>query len=425
MNKGFSFKNFSFLKRDIGTQVALLLIGVTVVPLILLSLFVETLSALVVIPYAVLMIVLSIGASRWLQKSLQAPIRRISEVMEQAEHGDLTVRLEVTSNDEIGQLSMRINATLEAISSLIRQVGEMTEQVAASSQQLTASSMATSEAAQEIKVTMQEVAFGAEDQLEKVENVTAILEELNSSFNQVSENSEVVAHTANNVMHSSETGQGLVSSIVTQMESIHYAVNHSATAVKSLGQQSASIQGFVSTISDIAAQTNLLALNAAIEAARAGDAGRGFSVVADEVRKLAEQSAKAAGEVSQIVEAILKETDNSTGAMNEGIRSVEEGLEVVAKAGEVFANIHGSITEVAQQIQEVNTSVKEMTEGNEASVFAITMISGAAGETVNQTFSVFNMTDEQTSTSTEISASAEALARLAEELNVMVNQFRV
>jgi methyl-accepting chemotaxis protein len=424
--KGMRFSlNLSFLKREVGNRITLLLIAVTVLPLLLLNLLTGALNSLAVILYSVLMIVLSIVVSLLLRKSLQERIRQISEVMERAEQGDLTVRIEVTSDDEIGQLGQRINATLEAISSLIRQVGEMTEQVAASSEELTASSMATSEAAQEIKNTMREVAMGAEEQLEKVENITAILEELNSSFNQVAENSEIVANTANSVMHSSEMGQELVKSVVSQMESIHNAVNHSAAAVKSLGQQSASIQGFVSTITEIAAQTNLLALNAAIEAARAGEAGRGFSVVADEVRKLAEQSAKAAGEVSQIVERILKETDNSAEAMNEGIRSVEQGLEVVAKAGEVFHNIHASITEVARQIQEVNTSVREMTEGNEASVHSIMMISSAAAETVNQTFNVFNMTDEQTSTSSEISASAEALARLAEELNVVVNQFRV
>jgi methyl-accepting chemotaxis protein len=418
-------KYSSFFRWSMKAELICMLIGITVLPLLILRLFTETLSGVAIIVYAVIMAVISVALATSMVKNLHKPVREISEAMDRAEHGDLTVRIPVKGDDEISQLGNRINATLEGISSLIRQVGEMTEQVAASSQQLTASSMATSESAKEVKMTMQEVAFGAEEQLEKVESVTATLEELHSAFNQVAFNSENVSHTATNVMQSSETGQHLVESVVTQMHSIHDAVNHSAVAVKNLGEQSASIQGFVTTISDIAAQTNLLALNAAIEAARAGDAGRGFSVVADEVRKLAEQSAKAAGEVSQIVDRLLLETDNSSGAMSTGIHAVEQGMEIVAKAGEVFSSIHSSITEVANQIQEVNMSVREMTEGNEASVFAINMISAASAETVNQTFNVFNMTDEQTSTSDEISASAEALARLAEELNEMVNRFRV
>ncbi|MGZ4106913.1 MAG: methyl-accepting chemotaxis protein, partial [Tumebacillaceae bacterium] len=374
--------------------------------------------------YVVILIALSIVAGNVLVKSLNKPIRLISEAMERVEEGDLTVRVP-SGNDQIGQLGQRINATLDALSGLIRTVGEMTEQVAASSQELTASAISTSEAAKEIKDMMQGVALGAEEQLEKVENVTAVMEELNSSFSQVAANSETVSSTANNVIQSSEMGKNLVQSIVHQMNTIHGAVAHSSAAVKSLGEQSASIQGFVTTITDIAAQTNLLALNAAIEAARAGEAGRGFSVVADEVRKLAEQSAKAAGEVSQIVERILNETDNSTDAMREGIRSVEEGLDIVSKAGEVFNNIHYSLAEVATQIQEVSASVNEMTEGTEHSVYAISMISGSASETVEMTFGVMDKTSEQTSTSEEISASSEALAKLAEELNEKVNQFRV
>ncbi|MGZ4111769.1 MAG: methyl-accepting chemotaxis protein [Tumebacillaceae bacterium] len=421
--KGNPFRKLK-LKWNLRTQFILTLMAVMVLPVVAFELITNSVSLNILSIYVVILIALSIVAGNVLVKSLNKPIRLISEAMERVEEGDLTVRVP-SGNDQIGQLGQRINATLDALSGLIRTVGEMTEQVAASSQELTASAISTSEAAKEIKDMMQGVAMGAEEQLEKVENVTAVMEELNSSFSQVAANSETVSSTANNVIQSSEMGKNLVQSIVHQMNTIHGAVAHSSAAVKSLGEQSASIQGFVTTITDIAAQTNLLALNAAIEAARAGEAGRGFSVVADEVRKLAEQSAKAAGEVSQIVERILNETDNSTDAMREGIRSVEEGLDIVSKAGEVFNNIHYSLAEVATQIQEVSASVNEMTEGTEHSVYAISMISGSASETVEMTFGVMDKTSEQTSTSEEISASSEALAKLAEELNEKVNQFRV
>ncbi|MGZ4134809.1 MAG: methyl-accepting chemotaxis protein [Tumebacillaceae bacterium] len=421
--KGNPFRKLK-LKWNLRTQFILTLMAVMVLPVVAFELITNSVSLNILSIYVVILIALSIVAGNVLVKSLNKPIRLISEAMERVEEGDLTVRVP-SGNDQIGQLGQRINATLDALSGLIRTVGEMTEQVAASSQELTASAISTSEAAKEIKDMMQGVALGAEEQLEKVENVTAVMEELNSSFSQVAANSETVSSTANNVIQSSEMGKNLVQSIVHQMNTIHGAVAHSSAAVKSLGEQSASIQGFVTTITDIAAQTNLLALNAAIEAARAGEAGRGFSVVADEVRKLAEQSAKAAGEVSQIVERILNETDNSTDAMREGIRSVEEGLDIVSKAGEVFNNIHYSLAEVATQIQEVSASVNEMTEGTEHSVYAISMISGSASETVEMTFGVMDKTSEQTSTSEEISASSEALAKLAEELNEKVNQFRV
>lgn len=416
--KGLNFKGLFAINK-----LTLILIAMTVVPVFAYAFLSINLAWTIVI--AAIMLVLSFVVGKSSQGKDNGQIKEIAEAMALVEEGDLSVRIPVRGEDEVAQLATQINFTLEALSGLIRQVGEMTEQVAASSEELTASAIATSEAAKEIKGTMQMVALGAEEQLEKVENVTAVMEELNSSFNQVAANSDTVSHTAGNVMQSSEMGQSLVTEVVVQMQTIHQAVNHSASAVTNLGQQSASIQGFVSTITDIAAQTNLLALNAAIEAARAGDAGRGFSVVADEVRKLAEQSAKAAGEVSQIVNRILEETDNSTVAMNEGIRSVQEGLEIVNKAGEVFGTIHGSIAQVASQIQEVSASVREMTEGTEHSVFAIQMISNSAGETVETTFNVVSMTDEQTSTSDEISASAEALARLAEELNETVNRFRI
>lgn len=210
---------------------------------------------------------------------------------------------------------------------------------------------------------------------------------------------------------------------MSQMQLIHSTVNEIAGIVKRLGDSSQEIGQIVQVITDIAQQTNLLSLNAAIEAARAGEQGRGFAVVADEVRKLAEESAKSAQQIEQLITTIQTESHTAVLSMEKGTKEVALGIEVVNEAGSSFVQISESVAQVASKIQEVQAYSQQMTASTEQAVYLIEQISKVAENSADGTQNVSAATEEQLAAVEQVSSSAESLARVAEKLQDQVRKF--
>ena len=188
------------------------------------------------------------------------------------------------------------------------------------------------------------------------------------------------------------------------MTEITEVVNALAREIRDLGRQSEEIGKIVTLITGIANQTNLLALNAAIEAARAGEQGRGFAVVADEVRELAEQSAKAAGEITHLIQQIKDTAQASVERTAMGTGKVKEGMEVAAHTGQVFAEIASVIESLAAEIGGVAATTQELAAGAEE----------------------MSATIEQQSASTEqMAASALEVAEAAETVDKQMGRFKL
>jgi len=155
----------------------------------------------------------------------------------------------------------------------------------------------------------------------------------------------------------SREGEDIILGSVAKMRAIAQVVENSASLVQSLGEQTKRITTIVNTIHEIADQTNLLALNAAIEAARAGESGRGFAVVADEVRKLAERTSTATGEIAQMIDGIHAGSATVTKSMNNGLREVSQGVEMIGQAGEAIQRMREGAVRVVKVIQELSDTV--------------------------------------------------------------------
>ena len=334
---------------------------------------------------------------RVIKKSATAPITGLVSLMGGIAHGDLTQKIDVTSEDEIGELSENANKMVEDINNALSQVLATTKMVASSANELSKDSA--------------QIVGGAKSQSDKSTNVATAMEEMSATVTEIAKNSGEAANASKEARDMAVKGGDVVKKTLDGMGRIASSVERSANTIKVLEKSSAQIGEIVKVIDDIADQTNLLALNAAIEAARAGEQGRGFAVVADEVRKLAEKTSKATKEIADMIKGIQVDTKNAVSAMDEGTKEGKAGVSLAIEAGAALDKIVETVKRVSDMIAQIATAAEEQS----ATTEEITRNIGSIAEVSKDT-----MTKAEASSSV-----TEEMKKLAEELESLVNRFKL
>jgi len=340
-------------------------------------------------------IALIVAIRIWLFAPLLQLIERLRD-MAQGE-ADLTRRLEIHRDDEIGQMSSLFNQMMEKLATVMRDVSGTALEVASASTQIAASS--------------EELAHGMQDQERQTALVSSAAEQMSASVSEVAHKAKDAADVAAEGGQQAVQGGEIVSRAVSGMEVINDEVSESARAVGELGKRGEQIGQVISVINDIADQTNLLALNAAIEAARAGEHGRGFAVVADEVRKLAERTTRATEEVTESIKAIQQETNNAVNRMESGTTRVNEGVGLAHEAGQALESIVGGSKNIATMIHSIAAAAEQQ---NIASVDICRNV-----ESINA------VTQESAQAVSQVAAATNQLSEKAEQLQRLVGRFRL
>jgi len=291
----------------------------------------------------IILLVVSRQVSRSIFHRLNDVVARMKDVAEG--EGDLTKRIEITSNDEVAELGRWFNTFMDKLESLVIQVAKNTHQIAS--------------ATEAISATSKQQAHGAEAQSDQTNQVASAMQEMSITVAQISENSNVAANATRRAAEAARQGGKVVEETLTGMRAIAGSVGESAKKVEELGKRSEEIGQISAVIDGIAEQTNLLALNAAIEAARAGENGRGFAVVAGEVRRLAERSSLAAKQISEMIKGIQFETELAVSAMHTGTRQVELGVESTGQAGMVLQEIIRTSEEAGNMVTQIATTATD------------------------------------------------------------------
>ena len=276
-------------------------------------------------------------------------VERIKDVAQG--EGDLTKRIEVQNDDELGELSKWFNTFMDKLQEIISQVAQSTEHIASATEEISSSATQSSQS--------------AETQKDQTNQVATAMQEMSSTVLQVSENSNKAADSARQAGDIAKSGGKIVSQTVEVIQGLADATRDTATKIQELGKSSDQIGQIIGVIDDIADQTNLLALNAAIEAARAGEQGRGFAVVADEVRKLAERTTQATKEIAKMIKTIQEETQRAVEAMESGTKNVEDGVTSATKAGEALQGIIHASEQVGEMIVHIATAATEQSSATE------------------------------------------------------------
>ena len=311
--------------------------------------------------------------------------------------GDLSVEVQVTSNDETGQLMVALRAMTENLRSIMSQVSSTSMQVAAASRQMHSAA--------------EHIATGAEEVAVQAGTVSIAGEEMAVTSGDIAHNCQMAAEGAQKASQTASDGAAIVERTVVVMSQIATKVRESAKTVESLGNRSDQIGTIIGTIEEIADQTNLLALNAAIEAARAGEQGRGFAVVADEVRALAERTTRATKEIGEMIKAIQRETKGAVITMEQGVHQVVAGTEEAAKSGHALQEILAQIKDVAIQVSQIATAAE-----------AQTATTGEIFHNIQHITEVVQRTFQEAHESATVAAH---LNNNAEELQQLVLQFKL
>jgi methyl-accepting chemotaxis protein len=305
----------------------------------------------------------------FISRSIAAPLKQVVSRFKEAAGGDLTVRLDVSSKDEIGQMGASLNAFLVQLEGSVRSIG--------------LSAQALSGASQELSAASEQMSSGAQEQASSLEQTAASLEEITGTVKQNANNAREANQLAVGSRDNAESGGDVVTRAVAAMGEIN--------------KSSKKIADIITTIDEIAFQTNLLALNAAVEAARAGEQGRGFAVVAAEVRSLAQRSATAAKEIKSLIQ--------------DSVQKVQDGSDLVNQSGQTLQDIVASVKKVTGIIGEIAAASQEQASGIDQ-----------VNKAVSQMDQVVQSNAAQTE---ELSSTAQSMAAQAQHLQALVAQFKL
>jgi methyl-accepting chemotaxis protein len=342
--------------------------------------------------------------------------------------GDFSINVPEKSmqdRSEFGMLSQSVDKMNRSVRKLIQQILSTAEQMASSSQQLTASAEQSAQAATQVAESTTHVANSSSTQLKLIEHTASIVNEMSNGIDTVTKNIQTVNESSKKTSTTALEGTTAIKTTIEQMARIGEKTENAAEVIHALDGYSKEIDKIVGMISAIADQTNLLALNAAIEAARAGDAGRGFSVVAEEVRKLAEQSALSTKEIVGLIKNVQINTEKAVSYMDENKKEVQSGQEFANRAGEKFNTISTMITEIGNGIEVITNSTILLDTGTKHVVEASNNINKESHKASDETQTISAATEEQSASMEEIASASTHLAKTAEDLQNTVRKFKV
>ncbi len=344
-----------------------------------------------------LALLVGIIAAVLITRQITGPLRETLAVVDRIASGDLSHNVHVTRRDELGVLQQGIARMGVTLRDLISGIRDGVTQIAS--------------AAEELSAVTEQTSAGVNSQKVETDQVATAMHEMTATVQEVARNAEEASQAAAAADGEAREGDKVVNEAIAQIERLANEVARSTEAMSVLQQESDKIGSVMDVIKAVAEQTNLLALNAAIEAARAGEAGRGFAVVADEVRGLAQRTQKSTEEIEGLVAGLQNGTQQVAAVMNNSRALTDSSVALTRKAGDSLENITRTVSNIQSMNQQIAAAAEQQ--------------SAVAEEISRSIINVRDVSEQTAAASDETAKSSVELARLGNQLQMMVSHFRV
>lgn len=330
-------------------------------------------------------------------RSIIRPLAALKEAAARVASGDLSQSIQVSGRDEVTEVQQSVKTMQTTLRSTLQDIQGSATQLAA--------------AAEELQAVTEGTAQGIHQQNDEMQMAATAVTEMSAAVDEVADNAGRTSNASREAMELADGGRKQVGLTRNTIDQLSGKLNETTSTVFRLAEEASNIGRVLDVIRAIAEQTNLLALNAAIEAARAGEAGRGFAVVADEVRNLAQRTQTSTQEIERMISAIQNVTQ-------EGVRDMQQSGEFATHSQAMASEADKALTLIAERITEINGM-------NLVIASAAEEQAQVAREVDRNLITISDISKQSTAGAQQTSAASEELARLATNLNHLVNRFRM
>lgn len=364
---------------------------------------------LIVITLAAVMIAIVLGIV--MAGYFAKRIRGIAGSTREIARGNLKEKIEISSDDELGDLAKDTNLMIDDLRKIIGKVLALAGRLAGSSGELSSLSGHMSKDAENMTLSSETVAAAAEEMSSNMNTVAAACEQAATNVNLVSSATDEINSAVNEIASNSETGRTITGRAVAATES-------ASGKIDELGKAALEISRVTEVISEISEQTNLLALNATIEAARAGEAGKGFAVVASEIKELAKQTAEATQDIKNRIDGIQTSSSST-------IEEIKDVSNVIQSVNEIVETIAAAVEEQSATTKEIADNMGQASKGLQEVNENVSQSSVVAEEIAKDINNVSSNSEEVSAGSEQITSSATDMAKLAQELQDLMAHFQI
>ena len=355
--------------------------------------------------------ILSVLISFIIVRSITIPLKSAASLVETLSQGDFRVKFDDERKDEIGAMATSLNKMVKQVGGMINNVVAGVEKLTTSSQGLATISQQLSSAASDTSERSNTVAAAAEEMTANFQSVSAAMEQSASNVNTVASATEEMTATINEIAQNAEKARSISEKAVQQS-------SQTSSEIAALGDSAKKVSRVTETITEISEQTNLLALNATIEAARAGEAGKGFAVVANEIKELAKQTAAATVDIKNQIDEMQKTTTTT-------VENIEKISTVIAEINSVINGIATAVEEQSAATSEISNNVSQASQGISEVNTNVAQSSMVVADITKDIGGITQKSAQVNDGASDVQINSKGLAELANQLGVLIKQFKV
>lgn len=378
----------------------------------------------------IISLIIGVFLAYLLGKIISKPILTMKNIAEKTANLDLRDDIEEIvkterPKDEIAQMAAAFGETRKVLRKMAVRIQDISSTVASHSEDLTTRTDTNVMAISQVVATIDGIAISNNNQAETLNKINETLIEVVQLIDNITQEASLGAQQAVASLDAVKDGQKTLDLQRTKMDQ-NIAVSINANqSIFELSKDIDQVNGIVAVITSIAAQTNLLALNASIEASRAGEAGKGFAVVANEIRHLAEQSSKSAKEITELIKTTTEKSKEAVKNINESSSLIEEQKDALKLTEVAFSKIQVTYDRIVESFKQTAVSIDTINQRSKTISHQIQDMANTAEDFAASTEEISASGQEQLASTELISQSSKDLYKIAEDLNMEVNRFKV